>query len=206
MPAAALVIAAAVFALRDAGQQAAALPPLAAASGALPKRLVSDAPKKPEPAPQKTAEEQLAEAEREAAEREHALAEAQRAEVKRRMQEAEAKRKLAEQASDKERHERIARELASAGAANARRAVKITMYSTAWCRACKQARSYMQQHDIAFTDYDVERDAQARSQTDALNPRGSVPTISIDGDVLVGFSPSSLESRIDRAAKRRNGG
>jgi hypothetical protein len=37
----------------------------------------------------------------------------------------------------------------------------------------------------------------------ALNPRGSVPIISVDGGIMIGFAPAWLEGRIDRAPKRR---
>jgi glutaredoxin len=203
--AAGLVIAATAFTLR---RPAGPMQPIAAPEGPRPaaQRGEQKLERRDQDKPQaKTPEEQLAEAEREQAEREHQIAEAQRAEVRRRMEEAEAKRKLADEASDKQRHALVTRELDKAGLASARRNVDITMYSTSWCHACKQARAYMQEKNIAFTDYDVEHDAAARTQAHALNPRGSVPTISIDGDVMVGFSPISLESRIESAAQRRNG-
>lgn len=208
--AAAVVVLGAAFALRDGGPAAPPTPPSAAAALAepAPRRLeqkqVQPEPEL-EPEPQKSAAELAAEAEREQAEREHEIAEAQRAEVRRRMEEAEAKRKLAEEASDKKRHAQVSRDLENVGLASARRNVKITMYSTSWCGACKQARAYMEANSIAFTDYDVEHDDAARAQADKLNPRGSVPTISVDGDVMVGFSPRSLESKIDGAARRRKG-
>lgn len=189
-------------------QPVAAVAPPAQPAAKLPK----PEPQQPEPQlpaaeqpPEPTAEEQLAEVERARAEREHEIAEAQRAEVRKRMEEAEAKRKLAEEASDKKRHALVTRELANAALASARRSVSITMYSTSWCSACKQARAYMQEQAIEFTDLDVEHDAAARARARALNPRGSVPTISIDGDVMIGFSARSLESRIDSAARRRKG-
>lgn len=209
LAAAVLSIAGVAFALQ-AGGAGSVHPPSQPAAAAL-----APAPRpdpKPEPKPSTEAEreqtpaEQQAEAERQEAERDHALAEAQRAELKKRQAEAEAKAKLAAAESDKLRHERVARELANEGQASARRNVKITMYSTSWCRACKQARAYMSEHAIAFTDYDIEQDPTAARQQKLLNPRGSIPTISIDGDVLIGFSPSSLETRIDNAARKRSGG
>jgi glutaredoxin len=63
----------------------------------------------------------------------------------------------------------------------------------------------MQAENIAFIDLDVENDLAARSRAHALNPRGSVPTITIDEELLIGFSPTSLESKIERAARRRSG-
>jgi glutaredoxin len=110
-----------------------------------------------------------------------------------------------EKARDAQRHEAIKRELDAMALATARRNVNITMYSTSWCGVCKRARAYMQQHQISFTELDVEHDAAASARQHALNPGGGVPTIAIDDQVLIGFSPESLESRIDTAAKHRTG-
>jgi glutaredoxin len=85
-------------------------------------------------------------------------------------------------------------------------ALNIEMYSTTWCGACKAARLYMQDHGIAFTDHDVEADPDARTTQLSLNPRGSVPTIDVDGrEVLVGFSGSNLEAALARATAARSG-
>jgi glutaredoxin len=110
-----------------------------------------------------------------------------------------------EKVRDERRHAMVQHELDALGLSSARRNVSIIMYSTSWCGVCSRARAYMQQQNIPFTDLDVEHDAAAHERQRALNPRGGVPTISIDDDVLVGFSPESLEYRINRAARRRLG-
>jgi glutaredoxin len=136
------------------------------------------------------------------------------AEARRQEQQAEAlrerdrlaeQRKLEEAERDRKRHEEVKRQLDGMAAAGARRGVTITMYSTSWCGACAQARSYMEREHIAFTDFDVEKDVAARARAQALNPRGSVPTIAVDDEVLIGFSASSLQSRIELATQRRGG-
>jgi hypothetical protein len=63
----------------------------------------------------------------------------------------------------------------------------------------------MLQKQIRFTEFDVDHDAQARAKQRVLNPRGSVPTITIDSELLIGFGGEALEERIDRAARRRVG-
>lgn len=86
---------------------------------------------------------------------------------------------------------------------HARSQVSITMYSTSWCGACRAARAYFDDEGIAYRELDVERDRQAAMRMRELNPRGSVPTIDIEGQVLVGFSSRAIESAIDAAARRR---
>jgi glutaredoxin len=81
-------------------------------------------------------------------------------------------------------------------------AVNISMYSTSWCGACAKARSYMHEHDIPFTDYNVERDRAAAQRMHELNPRGSVPTIAVEDYVMIGFNPYELQKQVELASKR----
>jgi glutaredoxin len=87
----------------------------------------------------------------------------------------------------------------------ARRNVSITMYSTSWCPVCAKARSWLNGQGLAYSDLDVEKDDAAKRRARELNARGSVPTIDIDGEVLVGFSPEHAAQLVDRAAARRAG-
>lgn len=87
--------------------------------------------------------------------------------------------------------------------ANARRAVPVVMYSTAWCGVCKRARAYFEEKRIAFEEHDVDRDAVARAEYQRLNPRRSVPTLKIGDEVVVGFSAQAVERALDRAARQR---
>jgi glutaredoxin len=82
-------------------------------------------------------------------------------------------------------------------------AVPIRFYTTKWCPACSKARSFMKSRGITYTELDVESDAEARRTFRTLSPRGSVPTIDVDGEVLVGFAPDSLLAAIQRSAQRK---
>ncbi len=59
---------------------------------------------------------------------------------------------------------------------------------------------------LLFLEHDIDHSASARDHARQLNPRGSVPTIEVDSEVLVGFGPDSLEHAITTAAERRVGG
>lgn len=87
--------------------------------------------------------------------------------------------------------------------AELRERVDVTVYSTAWCPACRSLRDYLARRGIRATEYDIERNRSARARQRELNPRGGVPTVEIDGQVLVGFSPRSIEAALDRAARAR---
>ena len=87
--------------------------------------------------------------------------------------------------------------------ANARKRVPVALYSTAWCGVCKRARSYFEKERISFVEYDVDKNASARAEYLALNPRRSVPTIKIGNEVVVGFSEGAVDRALDDAARAR---
>jgi glutathione S-transferase len=61
----------------------------------------------------------------------------------------------------------------------------------------------MQRAGIAVREHDVERDPAARARSRQLNPRGSVPTIDVDGAVLVGWSEPRFEAMLVDAKARK---
>jgi len=83
------------------------------------------------------------------------------------------------------------------------RRVSVIVYSTSWCPHCAEARAWLGRRSIAFDERDVERLPSARAEMARINPRGGVPTIAIDDEVLVGFSGAAIEAAIDRAIDRR---
>jgi glutaredoxin len=81
--------------------------------------------------------------------------------------------------------------------------VRVVVYTTSWCPVCRRAKTWMAVHGIPYEDHDIEAstdDARAMRQ---LNPRGSIPTFDVEGDVMVGFSASDLLAAMQRAARRR---
>lgn len=85
----------------------------------------------------------------------------------------------------------------------ARDRVEVTVYYTEWCPSCRSARSYFTERGIRTTEHDVEKDPRANARKRLLNPEGGVPTIEIDGRVLVGFSAKRIEQAITQAAMAR---
>lgn len=128
---------------------------------------------------------------------EQQLAAAELADQRKAVQAAQHKEQLER---DRARHESVTRQLDEQAFRKRRGDVRITMYSTEWCGVCKRARAYMHKENIPFTEHDIEHDDSARQKAHTLNPRNSVPTITIDKELLIGFSPEALEERISRAA------
>lgn len=99
--------------------------------------------------------------------------------------------------------ERARKEAEAHDLARMRERVDVVVYSTAWCPACRSLRDYLVRRGIRATEYDIEHNRSARARQRELNPRGGVPTVEIDGQVLVGFSAKGIEAALDRAARAR---
>ncbi len=64
---------------------------------------------------------------------------------------------------------------------------KITIYSTPTCHFCNEAKKYMKEHNIAYTEHDVASDIEQRKIMVDKSGQLGVPVIDIDGKILVGF-------------------
>jgi len=83
------------------------------------------------------------------------------------------------------------------------RTVPITLYTTASCPHCSRARQWLRSNAIPFVERDIEKDPANRRAMRALNPRGGVPTIDVDGQILVGFNDRRVGAAIAKSVNRR---
>jgi glutaredoxin len=79
--------------------------------------------------------------------------------------------------------------------------VSIEMYSAAWCSACSRAKAWMREQNISYHEIDVDQRSGAMGQLAVLNPRRTLPTFDVQGQVLVGFEPGALATAIRGAAR-----
>lgn len=68
---------------------------------------------------------------------------------------------------------------------------QVVMYATRWCPYCQQARNYFRRQGIAYTEYDIESDGEARRRYQAFGGRG-IPVIFVGKRRLDGFSESAF--------------
>ncbi|MCC6728813.1 MAG: glutaredoxin family protein [Chthonomonadales bacterium] len=73
----------------------------------------------------------------------------------------------------------------------------VVAYVTAWCPDCTRSRRVLKQAGVAFEEIDIERVPGAEDAMRRLNGgRGKVPTIQIDGRVLVEPNDDELRAAI----------
>lgn len=86
--------------------------------------------------------------------------------------------------------------------AEAERSVQIDLYGEGWCPSCRKARAWLDANAIAYTYRDTSNDVNKHTMR-ALNPNSTIPTIDIEGQVLVGYNPEAMRAMIRRAAEAR---
>ena len=76
----------------------------------------------------------------------------------------------------------------------------VTMYTTVWCGYCRRLERQMTAAGIAFrkVDIDIERDFGDRIQA-ATGGYRTVPTIEIEGELLVNPSIAQVEAAVEGA-------
>ncbi|AMQ85301.1 glutaredoxin family protein [Pseudomonas glycinae] len=68
---------------------------------------------------------------------------------------------------------------------------RVVLYATDWCGYCKQTKRFLDQKGIAFKEFDIEKDAEARKAYEALGGRG-IPLIDVNGTLIRGFDPDEI--------------
>jgi glutaredoxin len=78
----------------------------------------------------------------------------------------------------------------------------VVMYATAWCPYCAKARAYFARTGTAYTEYDIEKSADAYAEFKRLGGRG-VPLIFVGTEKMSGFNELAFESLLARAERAR---
>ncbi len=72
----------------------------------------------------------------------------------------------------------------------------VTVFSTAWCGVCKQAKTHLKARGVSFTEYDIEKNSYGKAEFKRLCGKG-VPLITVGTQRMSGFS----SDRLDRMLK-----
>ena len=71
---------------------------------------------------------------------------------------------------------------------------QVVIYSTPTWPWCHRAKEYLSKKGISFTEYDVAQDKEKAKEMIEKSKQMSVPVITIDDQVIVGFNQSQLDS------------
>jgi glutaredoxin 3 len=87
----------------------------------------------------------------------------------------------------------------------AKRRVHVTLYATKSCGECGRARAWLRDNEVTYFERDIEADPAARRKMTLINDRGTVPTLDVEGDVLLGFDEGAVKTAIARASQHHVG-
>lgn len=71
----------------------------------------------------------------------------------------------------------------------------VVLYATSWCGYCAKTRAFLNDHQVAFTEYDIEKSSEAYASYRALGGNG-VPVVVIGDQVIHGFSPDEMAAAL----------
>ena len=72
----------------------------------------------------------------------------------------------------------------------------VTIYSTTWCAFCKAAKNYFDDKGVAYTEVNVEQDAEAGQQIAKETGQMGVPVIRIGKELIVGFDRPKIDAAL----------
>lgn len=75
----------------------------------------------------------------------------------------------------------------------------VTIYSTPTCFYCKKAKEFFGANNVAYKEFDVTVDEQARDDMITKTGQLAVPVIDIDGKIIIGFDQSALKEALEIA-------
>jgi len=76
----------------------------------------------------------------------------------------------------------------------------VKVYSTPTCGYCHQAKKFLKDKGIKFTEYDVSQDQTAAQEMMRLTGQMGVPVITVDSQVIIGFDRARLESLLAKTS------
>lgn len=74
---------------------------------------------------------------------------------------------------------------------------KVIIYFSPTCPHCHNAKAYLAEKKIKYTDYDVTSDsAKAQEMIDKSGQMG-VPVLDIEGKIIVGFDQEAIDKELE---------
>ena len=75
-------------------------------------------------------------------------------------------------------------------------AKEVKVYSTSGCPWCKRVKKFLDDNSIEYQDFNIAEDSKAREEMINKCKSLAVPTICINGEVIVGFNEALLKEKL----------
>jgi mycoredoxin len=67
--------------------------------------------------------------------------------------------------------------------------MELTVYSASWCRDCREAKRFLEKHNIPFTEIDIEATPGAADEVLENVGKRAIPQFVIDGKWVQPYRP-----------------
>ena len=67
--------------------------------------------------------------------------------------------------------------------------MELTVYSASWCRDCREAKRFLAQHNIPFTEIDIEATPGAADEVLENVGKRAIPQFILDGKWIQPYRP-----------------
>lgn len=74
----------------------------------------------------------------------------------------------------------------------------VKVYSTNTCPWCVKAKNYLKSVGVAFEEFNVQEDMNARDEMINKSKQMGVPVLDIDGTVIVGFDKNAIDKALNK--------
>ncbi|CDM68242.1 Glutaredoxin-like protein [Clostridium bornimense] len=74
----------------------------------------------------------------------------------------------------------------------------IKIYSTSWCPACIKAKKFFDMKGWEYTEINVADAHEDREEVMKVSGQRTVPVIDIDGEIIVGFDKTAIETAMNK--------
>ncbi len=65
----------------------------------------------------------------------------------------------------------------------------LTLYSASWCRDCREAKRFLEKHNLAYKEIDIERTPGAADEVMRQVGKRAIPQLVIDGKWVQPYKP-----------------
>ena len=71
---------------------------------------------------------------------------------------------------------------------------EVKLYTTPTCVPCKAVKQFFEQRGVAYSEIDVAADREAMQELVRISGNITVPVVTIDDEVVVGFDKARMEA------------
>ena len=68
---------------------------------------------------------------------------------------------------------------------------QVVLYATSWCKYCKKARVLLEEYDVKYVEYDIEKSQEGADKYNKIGGKG-IPVLVINGVVVNGFNAKKI--------------